>query len=82
HMIENPDAEIRRLLDYCGLPFEADCLRLHDYRRAAQTTGPEQSRQPAYREAVDHWQHFESWLGPLKSALGPVLDAYPAAPAF
>lgn len=82
HMIENPDAEIRGLLDYCGLPFEPDCLRLHDYRRAAQTTGSEQSRQPAYREAVDHWRHFESWLGPLQNALGPVLDAYPAAPAF
>ena len=35
-----------------------------------------------YRDGVDHWRHVEPWLGPLKLALGTVLDAYPAVPRF
>jgi hypothetical protein len=37
-------------------------------------------RQPIYREGLDHWKHFEPWLGPLREALGPLADA-PAAAA-
>ncbi|MEX1994549.1 MAG: sulfotransferase [Steroidobacteraceae bacterium] len=82
HMIENTEAEVRCLLEYCGLPFEADCLRFYENERAVRTASSEQVRQPIYKEAVDHWRHFDHWLGPLKEALGPVLDSYPAAPAF
>jgi len=81
-MIDDTEAEVRRLLDYCGLPFEGGCLRFYENERAVRTASSEQVRQPIYREAVEHWRHFESWLGPLKAALGPALDAYPAAPAF
>ena len=80
-LIEDTETEVRRLLEYCGLPFEEGCLRFYDNERAVRTASSEQVRQPIYREAVDHWRHFEPWLGPLKEALGPVLDAYPAAPA-
>ena len=81
-MIEDTETETRRLLEYCGLPFEESCLRFYENERAVRTASSEQVRQPIYREAVDHWRHFEPWLGPLKEALGPVLDAYPAAPTF
>ena len=81
-MIENTETEVRRLLEYCGLPFEESCLRFYENERAVRTASSEQVRQPIYKEAVDHWRNFEPWLGPLKEALGPVLDAYPAVPAF
>ena len=81
-MIDDTESEIRRLLDYCGLPFEEGCLRFYENERAVRTASSEQVRQPIYREGVDHWRHFESWLGPLKEALGPVLDAWPEVPAF
>ncbi len=81
-LIEDTEGEIRRLLDYCGLPFDEACLRFHENERAVRTASSEQVRQPIYKEAVEHWRHFEPWLGPLKDALGPVLDAYPAAPEF
>jgi hypothetical protein len=81
-IIDDTEPEIRRLLEYCGLPFEEGCLRFYENERAVRTASSEQVRQPIYREAVDHWRNFEPWLGPLKEALGPVLDAYPAAPAF
>jgi tetratricopeptide (TPR) repeat protein len=78
HMIDDTEVEVRRLLEYCGLPFEEGCLRFYENERAVRTASSEQVRQPIYREAVDHWRHFEPWLSPLREALGPVLDAYPA----
>jgi tetratricopeptide (TPR) repeat protein len=79
-MVEDTEAEVRRLLDYCGLPFDAACLRFYETERAVRTASSEQVRRPIYRDGVDQWRHFEPWLGPLKQALGPVLDAYPSAP--
>lgn len=81
-LIEAIEAEVRRLLDYCGLPFDERCLRFHENERAVRTASSEQVRRPIYRDAVDHWQHYQPWLGPLKSALGAVLDRYPAVPQF
>ena len=79
-MVEDTETEVRRLLDYCGLPFEEACLRFHENDRPVRTASSEQVRQPIFREGVDHWRHYEPWLGPLKDALGPALEAYPAAP--
>lgn len=79
-MIEDPEAEVRRLLDSLGLPFEQACLRFYENERAVRTASSEQVRQPINREGLDQWRPYEPWLGPLKEALGPVLDAYPEAP--
>jgi len=81
-MVEDTETEVRRLLDYCGLPFEEGCLRFFENERPVQTASSEQVRQPIYREGMDHWRHFDEWLSPLKSELGPVLDAYPGVPRF
>lgn len=81
-MIADPEAEIRALLDHCGLPFEAACLSPHENDRAVRTASSEQVRRPIFQDAVEHWRNFESHLAPLKQALGPVLDAYPAAPVI
>ena len=81
-MVDDTEAEVRRLLDYCGLPFEAQCLRFFENDRPVRTASSEQVRQPIYREGIDHWRNFDPWLGPLKDALGPVLDSYPTPPDF
>jgi cytochrome c-type biogenesis protein CcmH/NrfG len=73
-LVDDTEAEVRRLLDYCGLPFEPQCLRFFENDRPVRTASSEQVRQPIYRGGVDHWKHFEPWLEPLKAALGPVLD--------
>jgi tetratricopeptide (TPR) repeat protein len=80
HMVEDTEAEVRRLLDHCGLPFEPSCLRFFENARPVRTASSEQVRQPIYREGVDHWQHYAPWLEPLKSALGPALDSYQGVP--
>ncbi|HEY5781232.1 MAG TPA: sulfotransferase [Lysobacter sp.] len=79
-MVEDTDNEVRRLLDYCGLPFEAQCLRFFENERAVRTASSEQVRRPIFREGLDQWRHYEPWLEPLKAALGPVLDTYPEPP--
>ena len=81
-LIEYPEAEIRRLLAYLGLPFEEQCLRFYENARPVRTASSEQVRLPLFADAVEHWRNYEPWLGPLKVALGPVLDSYPAAPPF
>ena len=81
-MVAEPEAEVRRLLDHCGLPFEESCLRFYENDRAVRTASSEQVRQPIFTDAADHWRNFEPWLGPLKAALGPALDAYPAPPVI
>ena len=81
-MVEDTEAEVRRLLDYCALPFEEQCLRFYENERAVRTASSEQVRRPIFREGMDQWRHYEPWLGPLKEALGPVLECYPAVPDF
>jgi tetratricopeptide (TPR) repeat protein len=81
-LVEDTEGEVRQLLDYCGLPFDERCLRFYENDRAVRTASSEQVRQPIYRDGVDHWQRYESWLEPLKQALGPVLRSYPRAPGF
>ena len=79
-MVADPEAETRALLAACGLPFEDACLRFYENDRAVRTASSEQVRRPIFTDAADHWRNYDPWLGPLKAALGPVLDAYPRAP--
>jgi len=79
-LVRDPEAEIHRLLNYCGLPFEEASLRFYETNRGIRTISSEQVRRPMYTDSVGQWRHFEPWLGPLKAALGPVLESYPAAP--
>jgi hypothetical protein len=76
-MVADTENQIRSLLDYCELEFEEQCLRFYETERAIRTPSSEQVRQPVYKEAVEQWRNFEPWLGPLKEALGPLLDRYP-----
>ena len=73
-MVADTESEIRRLLDYCGLPFEEACLKFYENNRAVRTVSSEQVRRPIFRDGLDQWRHYEPWLGPLKEALGPALE--------
>jgi predicted Zn-dependent protease len=77
-LVENLEGEVRGLLEYCGLPFEEQCLRFHETRREVQTASSEQVRRPLYAESLEQWRNYEPWLGDLKRALGDVVEQYPA----
>jgi len=75
-LIDEPEQQVRRLLDHLGLPFEPSCLEFYKNERAVRTPSAEQVRRPINREGVDSWRHFEPWLGELKNALGPALESW------
>ena len=65
------EGSVRRILDYCGLPFEESCTEFHKNKRKVHTASSEQVRRPINRDGVGQWRPYEPWLGPLKEALGP-----------
>ena len=66
------EGSVRRILDHCGLPFDAACVEFHRNERRVHTASAEQVRRPINRDGVDQWRPYEPWLGPLKEALGPL----------
>jgi tetratricopeptide (TPR) repeat protein len=68
-LVENLEAQVRRILDFVSLDFEPGCLEFHRTERSVRTASSEQVRQPIYREGISQWRHFEPWLGPLRAAL-------------
>ncbi|SNS06799.1 Tetratricopeptide repeat-containing protein [Sphingomonas laterariae] len=76
-MVDDTEAEVRRLLAYLGLPFDPACLRFHESGRAVRTASSEQVRQPIYRSGMGQWQPFSAHLGPLRAALAGLDESYP-----
>jgi tetratricopeptide (TPR) repeat protein len=76
-LVETPEAVIRDLLKYCGLPWESGCLRFHETDRAVESASSQQVRQPIYSSSVNSWRHYEYHLGELVEILQPVLDKLP-----
>jgi hypothetical protein len=68
-LVRDPETQVRRLLDYCGLEFEPACLRFHESQRPVRTASSEQVRRPLFTDGLDHWRNFEPWLGDLKAEL-------------
>ncbi len=73
-LVNDTETQIRRMLDYCGLPFEEGCLRFWETDRAVMTPSAEQVRRPIFKDALEQWRNFEPWLGPLKDALGDLAE--------
>ena len=79
-MVDDTEAQVRRLLAACGLDFEPACLSFYNTDRAVRTASSEQVRQPIFRDGIEAWASFDPWLGPLRAALGDVVASYPDAP--
>lgn len=75
-MVADQETQTRRVLNYCGLPFEESCLRFYETERAVRTASSEQVRQPIYASSVNHWQNFREQLAPLIEILGDELTAW------
>ncbi len=72
-VVSDTEAQIRRILDYCGLDFEDACINFHQTKREVRTASSEQVRQPINTRGLEAWKPYEAWLDPLKAALGPTL---------
>jgi len=74
-VVADLESQVRRILDFCGLPFEEACLRFHETERAVKTASSEQVRQPIYSSSVNLWRNYEEHLETLVHILKPLLDA-------
>ena len=73
-VVENLEGEVRRILDFCGLPFEDACLHFHLNKRVIKTPSSEQVRQPIYRSGMEQWKNYDLFLEPLKKVLSVTLN--------
>tara|TARA_E500000178_G_scaffold183407_1_gene181829 strand:- start:3167 stop:5167 length:2001 start_codon:yes stop_codon:yes gene_type:complete len=73
NVVENLEPEVRRILEFCGLPFEDGCVHFHENKRAVRTASSEQVRQPIYKDSVQTWRRFGSNLDSLRDILSPVM---------
>ncbi len=71
-VVANLEAEARRIIAYCGLPWNDRCLSFHETDRPVRTASAMQVRQPIYKSAVGRWHDYEEFLGPLLTALGEI----------
>jgi tetratricopeptide (TPR) repeat protein len=68
-VVENLEANVRRVLNFCGLEFEPQCVEFYKTERSVRTASSEQVRRPIFKEGINQWRSFEPWLGPLKAVL-------------
>jgi len=77
HVVADLEGQLRRILDYLGLPFEENCLSYYQTDRSIRTPSSEQVRQPIYQSGLEQWRHFEPWLGVLQRELAEEIARYP-----
>jgi len=69
-VVDNLEAEVSKILEFCNLPFEQSCVEYYKTERSIRTPSSEQVRQPIFRDSIDAWQDYATWLDPLKASLG------------
>jgi hypothetical protein len=75
-VVEDLEGNVRRILDFCGLPFEPACVEFYKTERSVLSASSEQVRQPIFRDGLEQWKKYEPWLEPLRHSLGDALARY------
>jgi hypothetical protein len=75
-VVEDLETQVKRILDYCGLPFEEACLNFYATERAVRTASSEQVRQPIYNSGVEQWTRYRPFLTELEQTLKPAVEQY------
>ncbi|MCP3903781.1 MAG: tetratricopeptide repeat protein [Planctomycetes bacterium] len=73
-LVADPDPQSRRIIDFIGLDFDDACLRSHEAKRDVRTISYDQVREPMYTSAVARWERYAEYLGPLREALGDLVE--------
>tara|TARA_B100001179_G_scaffold67699_1_gene47337 strand:+ start:77 stop:511 length:435 start_codon:yes stop_codon:yes gene_type:complete len=75
--VDDLESQVRRILNFCGLPFEQNCVDFHQTERAVKTASSEQVRQPIYTGALGTWRRYEKYLDLWQEQLGDIVDELP-----
>ncbi len=68
-LITDRESVTRQMIAFCGMDWDASCLRPENNATAISTPSRWQARQPVYRTAMDRWRNYEPWLGALRRLL-------------
>ena len=72
-VVADLEGQVRRVLDFCDLPFEPSCVEFYKSRRSVNTASAEQVREPLYASGLEFWKHYDPYLDELREVLSPVL---------
>lgn len=69
-LVSNPESSVRKVLDYCGLPFDPKCLEFYNTERRVRTASSQQVREALHARSVGRWRNYEKHLGEWKTLFG------------
>ncbi len=72
-VVVDTEGEIRRILSWCGLPWEDGCARFYESDRVVTTASSEQVRQPIYKSGIGFWKNYQAHLEELTRMLQAVI---------
>jgi tetratricopeptide (TPR) repeat protein len=68
-LVANQESETSKLLNFCNLPWNDNCLSFHKTKRNVKTASNEQVRRPIYQASVKLWKHYQKQLEPLRKVI-------------
>jgi len=74
-LVNDLPSQARRMIDYCGLPWDDRCISFHKTNRPIKTASSVQARQPLFRSSLQRWRNYEACLGPLLHELRDILPS-------
>jgi len=75
-LVADFENQVRRLVEYCELPWEDSCLNYYETDRPIRTASSEQVRQPIYTQSMQRWRNYDQYLDELREVLSPILERY------
>ena len=73
-VVDDLEGQARRLIAYCGLPWDDRCLSFHTTSRPVKTASGVQVRKPLFRSSLQRWRKYEAGLAPLLEELGDIVS--------
>lgn len=73
-LVDDTEAEAKKLIEYCGLEWDKSCLEFYKNKRSIRTASVTQVRQPIYKTSKQRWKNYEQFLGPMIEALGEAAE--------
>jgi len=69
-LVSDQEKISRKLIDFCGLDWNDDCLNFHKTKRFVSTASYDQVRKPIYKKSVARWKNYETHIEPFIKAFG------------
>ena len=68
-LVSKPEEQVKKLLEYCGLNWDHNCLNFYKKKNIVSTASVAQVRSPIYKSSINNWKNYSSDLQNLKNLL-------------